>query len=227
MHVSDWIAAIAAVVAALLAAVALAVALRAKEIAETANGIADTGNTLARTANGTASEALTEAERANSFAAQANELSVEANAIAERALRAALDDVPYNWVLKVSDDGVAEVHNDCGHSARLVRITLDCDGTVVVESEAIDFSPFAKITLDAKIAVGKHLDKVRKNPAVPASVGGSVFLAGRNGKSVSTTFRAHVTWQTEQGLPRTAVVSEVLRHQMSMKGLRRMKNQSA
>jgi hypothetical protein len=54
------------------------------------------------------------AKEANSIAKGANELAGDANTIAERALRAAQDDIPYNWVLKVDDNG-AWIINDCGH----------------------------------------------------------------------------------------------------------------
>lgn len=220
---AESIAAVAAVAAAIFAAVALAVALRAKEIAETANDIAEGGNTLADTANSTAAEALKEAEKANEFADQANELAGEANRIADRALHAALDDIPYNWVLNIDDDGAAVIHNDCGHHARLVSVTLDSEGVVVGECEQVDIAPFGTITLDAKDAVEGHLDRVRKNPVVHARDGGDVFIAGRNGKSVSTTFRAHLKWNTTDGLPRTAVCTEVLRHAMRFKGLTRIR----
>jgi hypothetical protein len=132
--VAEWVAAVAAILAALVAAVALAVALRAKEIAESANGIAETGNDLAQAANDTAGAALTEAEKANEIAERANQLSGGANTIAERALRVAQDDVPYNWVLEVDDDGVAAVLNDCGHRALQTTVVLDSGGHIVAET---------------------------------------------------------------------------------------------
>lgn len=213
--------AIAAIASAVFAAVALAVAVRAKEIAETANNVAKTGNGLAQTANDTAADALDEARRANEFADEANRFSDEANTIAERALRAAQDDVPYKWVLKVDDNGVAVVINDCGHHAHLATVTLESAGQVVAESGPIDVASFGKITLDAKSILDQHFAEVSKNPAVYARTVGGIFFTGHAGDPVSITFRAHLRWQTDQGLPRNDVVREVLQHQMTYDGLER------
>ncbi|MCH2223026.1 MAG: hypothetical protein MK097_22300, partial [Dechloromonas sp.] len=182
---AEWVAAIAAVVAALIAAVALAVALRAKEVAETANGIADAGNTLAQVANDTAADALGEAEKANEIAEQANQLSGDANTIAERALRVAQDDVPYNWVLEVGDDGVAVVLNDCGHRALQATVVLDSGSQVVADAGPVDVDPFGKITLDVKSAIELHFETVRSNPVVHAHSEGGLFFGGRNGSPVA------------------------------------------
>jgi hypothetical protein len=227
---ADWVAAIAAGVAALFAGLALAVALRAKEIAESANGIAEDandlaaeGNELAQNANETAAAALGEAGKANEVAEQANQLSGDANSIAERALYNAQDDLPYNWVLKVGDDGVAAVLNDCGHHARQVSIVLDSGSVVVTEAGPVDVAPFGEIELDAQSVLEEHFDEVRKNPVSYAHSEGGIFFAGSNGKPVSVTFRAHLRWRTEQDIPRTDVVHKVLRHHMTYDGLQRVK----
>jgi hypothetical protein len=220
---ANWIAAIAAVLAALVATVALAVALRAKEVAETANEVAEAGNALAQTANDTAADALGEAKNANGIAGEANQLSGDANTIAERALRVAQDDVPYNWVLQVGDDGVAVVLNDCGHRALQATVVLDSGRQVVAEAGPVDVVPFGKITLDVKSVVEQHFENVRSNPVVYAHSEGAVFFGGRNGLAVTVEFRAHLRWHTEQDIPRTDVVEEVLRHQMTHDGLQRVK----
>lgn len=212
---ADWVAASAAVVAALVAVVALAVALRAKEVAESANKVAKAANILAAAANDTASDALGEAEKAN-------DIAEDSNTIAERALGVALDDVPYNWVLHVGEDGVAVVLNDCGHHARQVTIVLDIGGRVVTEGGPIDVAPFGKIMLDAKSTVEQHFEKVHQNPVVYAHGEGGVFFVGRSGTPVAVTFRAHLRWRTEQEVPRTDVVHEVVRHQMTHDGLKRI-----
>jgi len=213
--VAEWVAAAVAVLAALVAAVALAVALRAKEIAET-------GNTLAQAANDTASDALEEAETANDIAEAANQLSGDANTIAERALRVAQDDVPYNWVLQVEDDGVAVVLNDCGHRALRATVVLDSDRQVVAKAGPVDIAPFDNITLDASSVIARHFEDVRTNPVVYAHSEGGLSFGGRNGIPVSVTFRAHLRWHTEQEIPRTDVVQEVLCHQMTYDGLQRV-----
>jgi hypothetical protein len=213
---AEWVAAVAAIFAALVAAVALAVALRAKEIAEK-------GNILAEAANDTAADALGEAENANDIAKEANQLSGGANTIAERALRVAQDDVPYNWILQVEDDGVAVVLNDCGHRALQATVELDSGGHVVAQTGPVDVAPFDRLTFDAKSAVEQHFENVRSNPVVYAHSEGGVFFGGRNGLAVSVTVRAHLRWRTEQEIPRTDVVEEVLRHQMTHDGIKRIK----
>jgi hypothetical protein len=221
--VADWIAASAGLLAALVATVALAVALRAKEVAEKANEVAEAGNTLAQTANDTAADALGEAEKANGIAEEANQLSGDANTIAERALRVVQDDVPYNWVLQAGDDGLAVVFNDCGHRALHATVVLDSGRQVVAEAGPVDVIPFGKITLDVKSAIELHFETVRSNPVVYAHSEGAVFFGGRNGSPVAIEFRAHLRWHTEQDIPRTDVVEEVLRHQMTHDGLQRVK----
>lgn len=223
---AEWVAAIAAVVAAIVAAVALAVALRAKEVAEAANGIAEEGNTLAQAANDTAADALGEAEKANEIAEQANQLSGDANTIAERALRVAQDDVPYNWVLQVGDDGVAVVLNDCGHCAREVTVVLDSGSQVLANAGPVDVDSFGKIALNVKSAMERHFETVRSNPVVYAHSDGGMFFGGRNGSPVAIEFRAHLRWLTEQDIPRTDVVKDVLRHQMTHDGLRRIQERA-
>ena len=213
---AEWVAAVAAVVAALIAAVALAVALRGKETAEQANN-------LAKSANDTASDALSEAKKANSIAGEANQLSGDANTIAERALRVAQDDVPYNWSLDVGDDGVAVVLNDCGHRALQTSVVLDSDGQIVGETEPADVAPFGKISLDVTGTMEQHFEAVRKNPVVYAHSDGGIFFGGRDGIPVAVKFRAHIGWRTEQDIPRTDVVEVVLRHQMTHDGLKRAK----
>lgn len=212
---AELVAALAAVVAALVAAVALAVALRAKEVAET-------GNTLAQTANDTAAAALREAEKANDIAAKANQLSGGANTIAERALQVAQDDVSYNWVLRVGDDGVAVVRNDCGHRALQVTVVLDSGSQVLAETEPVDVGPFGEITLDVKIRLEQHFENVRKNPVVYAHSEGGVFFGGRNGIPVDVAFRALLRWHTDQEIPRTDVIQQVLCHQMTHDGIGRV-----
>jgi hypothetical protein len=216
MDVASWIAAIAAVVAALAAMVALGVSLRAKEIAEA-------GNALAQGANDTAADALGEAKAANDIAGEANQLSGDANTIAERALRVAQDDVPYNWVLEVGDDGVAVVLNDCGHRAIQATVVLDSGRQVVAEAGPVDVVPFGKIALDVKNTIEAHFETVRSNPVVYPHREGGISFGGRDGMPVEIEFRAHLRWHTEQDIPRTDVVDETLRHQMTHAGLRRVK----
>ncbi|TLH64898.1 hypothetical protein C1S80_11350 [Mycolicibacterium aubagnense] len=221
---------------ALIASVALAVALRAKEVAEsankianqgndlaqTANGVAEAGNALAQSANETAANALGEAEKANEIASASNRLAGDANEIAERALRVAQDDVPYKWVLCVGDDGNAVVTNDCGHHALQVTVALESGGRVIAEHAVEDFDPFGKITLDVWGVLGQHFETVRSHPVVHAHREGGLVFAGRNGEPVCITFRAHMRWRTEQDIPRTSVVKEVLCHQMTHDGLKRV-----
>jgi hypothetical protein len=184
------------------------VSLRAKEIAEA-------GNVLANTAND-------KAESANEIAGEANQLSGDANTIAERALRVAQDDVPYNWVLEVGDDGVAVVLNDCGHRAVQATVVLDSVRQVVAEAGPVDVAPFGTIALDAASVIEQHFENVRANPVSHPHSAGNVFFAGGNGTEVTVEFRAHLRWHTEQNIPRTDVVGEVLRHQMTHDGLQRI-----
>lgn len=195
---ANWIAAIAAVLAALVAVVALGVSLRAKEIAESGNALAQTANDIAGKANG---------------------LSGDANTIAERALRVAQDDVPYNWVLEVGDDGVAVALNDCGHPALQATVVLDSGRQFVAEAGPVDVVPFGKITLDAKGPIEEHFEIVRSYPAEYPHRQGSVMFSGGFGSAVAVKFRAHLRWRTEQGIPRNDVVEVVLRHQMTYDGL--------
>lgn len=201
--VANWIAAIAAVLAALVALVALGVSLRAKEIAESANVLGQT---------------------ANNIAGRANELSGDANTIAERALRVAQDDVPYNWLLEVGDDGVAVVLNDCGHPALQATVVLDSGRQFVAEAGPVDIVPFGKIALDAKSAIEEHFEIVRSHPAEYPHRQGPVMFSGGPGSAVSVEFRAHLRWRTEQDIPRNDVVEVVLRHQMTYDGLQRIEN---
>jgi hypothetical protein len=215
---ADWLSAIGTGAAAIIAAIALAVSMRAKEIAETANDLADTGNSLSKSANDTAANALEEASTANRIAA-------EANSIAERALYVAQDDVPYDWVLEINDDGVASVLNDCGHAALGATVVLDSGGVVVTEGGPVDLAPFGNIRLDVKDTVEQHFAKVRQEKVVHPYRDGRLVFAGRDGEPVSTEVRAHLRWRTEQGIPRTDVVNTVLRHQMTFDGLSRCRDE--
>lgn len=214
MTVADWAGVVAGVTGLLAAGVAWRAAVNAKNLAKK-------GNSLAEAANQTAADALGEAKEANSIAEDANQLAGDANRIAERALRAAQDDVPYNWVLKVEDDGSAVVINDCGHGAAQVTVVIDCAGEVVGESGPTDIAKFGEVAFDVKSAIEKHFEHVRQHPYSPSRSGGGVFIAGSSGKVTSTIFRAHVRWLTEQEVPRTDVVQEVVSHLMTHEGMRR------
>lgn len=198
-------------------AVGVAVAAIALVVAIKANRVAKTGNGLAQAANDTAAEALGEAQDANVIAG-------EANTIAERALRVAQDDLPYNWVLTVDDDGVAKVVNDCGHRALEVTVVIDRGGNVVEDAGApIDLEPFDTMLFDLEDAIEQHFELVRQRPYKEAQFGSGYFIAGTSGKAVVTVFRAHVRWLTDQQVPRTDVVQQVVRHHMTHKGMRRIK----
>lgn len=209
--VTDALVAVAGAVGALAGVVGLAVAIRANELAQNSNG-------LAQAANDTASDALGKAEEANGIAVDANELAGDANAIAERALRVAQDDVPYSWALKVDDDGTAVVINDCGHPANQVAVIIDSGGDPVADAGPVDVPAFGQLPFDVSGAVEKHFERVRGNPGRKASGGDGVFIAGASGKPVTTVFRAHLSWRTVEQVPRTDVVQEVLRHQMTSGG---------
>jgi hypothetical protein len=120
---------------------------------------------------------LSEAKKANSIAEEANHFSGDANTIAERALRVAQDDVPYNWSLDVGDDGVAVVLNDCGHRALQTTVVLDSDGQILGETEPVDVEPFGEITLDVTSTIEQHFDAVRRIPWCAPIVTAACFSA--------------------------------------------------
>lgn len=198
----------AGIFAALTAVYGLRVAIGANEIA-------NRGNKLAKSANVSAVDALREAEEANRIAVDANKLAAGANSIAERALRVTQDDIPYNWSLKVEDDGSAAVVNDCGHRALQVTIVIDVDGKVLADSDGPqDVEPFGTVDFDVASAMAKHYEEVRKYPYRYAHSGNGYFAAGGPNKTLSTRFRAHLRWTTEDEVPRSDVIDEVVSHFM-------------
>ena len=97
---------------AIAAAAALIVAIKA-------NGIARKGNKVAKTATrppptrSLKRETLTASRRMRTISQPTPTQSL-------MALRISQDDVPYNWLLDVTDEGVATVKNDCAHNATQV-----------------------------------------------------------------------------------------------------------
>lgn len=199
------------------------IALGSAAIALRANSFANKSNRLASDANTLAEDAITEARGANAFAEKANDIALEANRISDRALRAARDDVPYNWVLSVDDNGSAWVKNDCGHTARQVTAIIDCGGRIVGENEPKDLAPFGELFFDLKESVEQHLAQVRLYRYQPGSSGGGIVVAGSNGRPYETTFRAHLRWLTNEEVPRSDVVEDTLRHHMTYDGMKRSK----
>jgi hypothetical protein len=115
------------------------------------------------------------------------------------------------------------VVNDCGHAATQVTVVIDRGGNVVADAAPMDVKPFDELLFDLTDAIKQHLELVRMNPVRQPRLSGPVVSAGSNGEPVSTTFRAHIRWLTEQQVPRTDVVHEVVRHQMTFDGIRRLK----
>lgn len=207
MSVADW----AGVIAGVAGMATGGIAWRASF---SANKLAKKSNRLAKAANDTAADALGQAKEANRIAQDANQLAGDANAIAERALLVAQDDLPYRWGLNINDDGFAVVINDCGHRAVLATITIDAGGEVIAESGPADVPEFGKVTFSVQSALEKHFEEVRQHPYCPPSFGNGIFMSGSTGQNVSTTFRAHLRWLTEQQVPRTDVVHRVVSHYM-------------
>lgn len=224
MTVADYAGVIGGV-AGIFAAAAAFYALR---IAIGANEIAKQGNGLAKSANNTATEALGQAEEANSISIDANQLAGNANAIAERALHAAQDDVPYLWRLKIDDDGRAVLINDSGHPALQATAAIDHGSQVIAQSgDARDVEPLGELVFDVTSALEKHFEEVRANPYRRSYTAGPAFVAGGPGKPVVATFRAHVRWFTEQQVPRTCTVEEVISHLMGADGMKRRRGRTA
>ncbi|WP_157929689.1 hypothetical protein [Mycobacteroides abscessus] len=208
MSVADW----AGVIAGVAGIATGGIAWRASF---SGNKLAKKGHSLAEAANDTATDALGQAKEANRIAKDANQLAGDANTIAERALRVAQDDLPYRWVLEINDDGSAVVVNDCGHAATQAAITIDAGGDVVAQAGPIDIPAFGKVTFDVQSSLEKHFEEVRQHPYCPPLSGGGIFMSGSAGQVVSTAFRAHLSWLTEQQVPRTDVVQQLVSHYMS------------
>lgn len=217
MSVADWVAIVSGTGGFLVGTVGLAVAIRT-------NKVAQHGNRLAKAANDTATDAVGQAEEANRIAEDTNKLAEDANLIAQRALRNAQDDIPYNWRLKVEDDGSAVIFNDCGHRADQVTVVVDVGGEPVTQSGPHDVAAFGQITFGLQSTMQKHFNDVHRNPGRESMTSGVVFAAGGPGKPVETVFRAHLCWLTDNEVPRSDVVQEVVRHLMTPSGgIRRAK----
>lgn len=209
MAVADW----AGVVGGVAGVGSLVVAVFAYKAAQK-------GNELAAVANNTATDAIGQAQAANRIAVEANDLAGNANSIAERALIVAQDDVPYNWVLQIDEEGHAAVVNDCGHRADQTTVTIDAGGKPIVDAGPVDVAEFPEIALSLDSAVQEHFERVAQKAARPARTTGDTFYFGSAGEIVETRFRAHLRWLTENGVLRSDVVEQVLRHHMTADGPR-------
>lgn len=191
-------------------------------IAARANQAAKDGNTLAETANNIAANALGEAQKTNSIAENANQLAGDANLIAKRALQVAQDDIPYNWVLEINDDGSAIVLNDCRHHAAQVTVVIDAGSEPVARCGPVDVAAFEKLPFNVASAVEKHFENVRQHPYRPTQAGTGWMSVGGPGDPVACIFRAHLSWLTDDEVPRNDVVEKVVSHQMDYAGIVRL-----
>lgn len=214
-----WVGAIGGAAGGIAGLIALVLSCRANQTAASGNKIAKKGNKIAESASKSASAAVVVAGEANRLAEVANEKSAEANLIAERALRISADNLDYNWVLEVDDDGRASVLNDCAHEAMDVTVVIDSLGEIYDQAAINRVAGFDQVDFEVPRLVQEHFAKVETEsvPRLPRS-GSGVFIAGSAGSTVRTKVRATVTWSTPEGVPRTGVVNETLSHRKTIQG---------
>lgn len=174
-------------------------------------------NELAKTANEMAKKAVGEAKEANRIAVQSNELAGQANDIAERARLITEDQVPYSWTLQINDRGDGLLTNRSAEPAHRLKIVIDHDGVPVPlditggELDDVGTLPGLKyVMLDLSRRIEQHFADARGRCI--GAVRGDGSTEWRSGLTHTSVFRAHLTWETPEGVKRHGIVKESVSH---------------
>lgn len=165
-------------------------------------------NRLAEIANETARESLDAAERANLAAEHANEIAEDANSISGRALQASMDNLIYEWGIKLSDKtgvGAATITNNSPHDAMHLAVIAECEGHPVGAVEAERLPGFGQLHLN--LAEGLNQTPAR-HVSKPAISSHAIVLGGRQNRKIIF----HIQWQTPLGVPRSHIIQKRLRN---------------
>lgn len=190
MDTADWVASVIAGLALLAALVGVVLARQANEVAKESN----------RLAKGAAAQA----EAANGIAEEANQISRDANSVSERALAVSEDDIVYHWRFDLEEnDETLVVTNDSAHTARNVAVFVRYKEQTVGEGLAGEVPAFGQTTLHLDLVAKDLADEnqwISQNNAHPDAV----FFMG----SASAEVQIHLTWTSENGVPRSDVIKK-------------------
>ena len=165
-------------------------------------------NRLAEIANETARESLDAAERANLAAEHANEIAEDANRISSRALQASMDNLIYEWGIKLSNKtavGAATITNNSPHDAMDLTVIAECEGRPVGAVKAEHLPGFGQLHLDLAEGLNQTAARHVSKPAISSE---AIVLGGRENRKIIF----HIQWQTPLGVPRSHIIKKSLRN---------------
>lgn len=164
--------------------------------ARCANKLASESNNLAERAHETALEA-------NKLAVDANKLATDANSIAARSLAVSSDQLVYDWGIRFDEDGREIILvNKSAHAASDVAVLVCCEGEPVGVGRFDYVSALGEFGFPCERVFLKLVEEREEWARARAEF----VIAGRARVEVSV----RVSWLSEFGVSRTAVIDECL-----------------